>query len=96
MTERNKEYGLDVSSRHVSRKIPLLSKNSKARFSYANTHKSKDVQFWKRILFTVKIKINQIVSDEKTFVHREKSQTFNYRYTLKAVEHGGGNLNVLG
>lgn len=110
MAEVNEEFGVDVSSRlirrrlndaglfgRVSRKKPLLSKkNIKARLTFAKTHKNKNVQFWKRVLWSDETKVNRIGPDGKTFVHRPKCQAYNHRYTLKTVKHGGGNLMVWG
>lgn len=104
------ELGLVVSSKFVrrrlnenkifgriSRKKPLLSKkNIKARLSFARRHLFEKTEFWKRVLFTDETKINRIGPDGKTYVHREKNQETNPRYTKSTVKHGGGNLKVWG
>lgn len=108
--EINSDFGLNLSDRLIrrrlndaqlfgraSRKKPLLSKkNISNRLLFARTHKSKDLSFWKKILWSDETKVNRMGPDGRVFVHRPKRQALNPRYTQKTVKHGGGSIMVWG
>ena len=108
--EINSQFGINLSDRLIrrrlndaqlfgraSRKKPLLSKKNIAkRLLFARTHKSKDLSFWKKILWSDETKVNRMGPDGRVFVHRPKRQALNPRYTQKTVKHGGGSIMVWG
>lgn len=110
VNEINAEFNLNLSDRLVrrrlndaqlfgrsSRKKPLLSKKNIAkRLVFARTHRSRDLPFWKKILWSDETKVNRMGPDGRVIVHRPKRQALNPRYTQKTVKHGGGSIMVWG
>lgn len=81
----------------IARQKPLVSKrNLKRRLQFAREHCSKDISWWKNIVWSDESKFNLFGSDKKVYVRRGINQEFNPKYTLKTVKHGGGNIVVWG
>ena len=88
---KNKLFG------RVARKKPLVSKcNLVSRLKFAKQHVHKDLCFWQNVLWTDESKFNLFGSDGKQYVRCPQNQELSPRYTLKTVNHGGGNVIVWG
>ena len=59
-------------------------------------YENKDMDFWKRILWSDESKFNLFGTDGKVMVWREPREEFQPACTVPTVEHGGGNVKVWG
>jgi transposase len=81
----------------VLRKKPFVSaKNKRARIKFAKEHISKDMSFWRNILFSDESKFNFHGSDGRIFVWRKPNEEFAPECTKGTVKYGGGNVKVWG
>lgn len=78
-------------------KKPLISeKNRKLRLEFAQKHFEKDMDFWKRVLFTDESKYNIFGSDGRDKVWRKKNTAMEPKNLVATVKHGGGSVMVWG
>ena len=90
------ELSIDVSD-STPRKKPLISeKNRTLRLQFAREHLDKDMDFWKRVLFTDESKFNIFGSDGRAKVWRKDKTALHPKNLLCTVKHGGGSVMVWG
>ena len=81
----------------IARKKPFVrSQNRKKRIDFCKKYGSKNIDFWKKVLWSDETKVNLFGSDGKNYVRRPKNQEINPRYTIKTVKHGGCSLMAWG
>ncbi|GBP03423.1 Transposable element Tcb1 transposase [Eumeta japonica] len=81
----------------VARKKPLISaKNRKLRLEFARAHLNKDVDFWKRVIFTDESKFNVFGNDGRSKVWRKPNTALDPQNIIPTVKHGGGSVMVWG
>lgn len=81
----------------VPRRKPLISeKNRRLRLEFAKTYLNKDINFWKRVLFTDESKFNLFGNDGRGKVWRKKNAALEPKNVVPTVKHGGGNVMAWG
>lgn len=81
----------------VARKKPLISKKNKInRLKFAREYQSKDLSFWKTVLFADESKFNLFRSDGRSYVWRKPNEELRERNLRPTVKHGGGSIMVWG
>jgi len=82
---------------YYARMKPFINKkNQRKRLNFARLHVSKDISFWKKVLWSDESKFNVFGSDGRKRVWREKNQALRPRYLSATVKHGGGSAMVWG
>jgi transposase len=81
----------------VARKKPWISKvNRGKRLDFVKTHRNKDMDFWKSVIFTDESKFNLFGSDGRAMVWRQPNTELDPKNTTPTVKHGGGSVMVWG
>ena len=76
----------------TKKKVPMLKKTHwEQRLHFAKYHQNWTVEDWKRVLWSDKTEINQIGSDGKVYVWKERGEQLSDWTTSPTVKHGGGN-----
>lgn len=100
----------DVSESTVSRRLrevglfgrvgvkkPLISKkNKKATLEFTTEHQSWTVEDWKKVLFSDETKICLFGNFGRRYVRRPKGSSYDSRYQIPTVKHGGGSIRCYG
>jgi transposase len=95
-TVRNRIRETGLKGRIARKKTFISLKNKKARVKFGKEHISKDLSFWKTILFSDESKFNLHGSDGKGYVWRKVGEELNPKCMKGTVKHGGGNVKVWG
>lgn len=81
----------------VPRKKPFISKiNQKRRLIFANKYKSKDISFWKNVLFSDESKFEIFGKKKPSKIWRGKTEAFLEKNVITTIKHGGGSVMVWG
>lgn len=89
-TIRNVLHDHGFKSRLARKKLLISAKNRKLRLDFAKTHLDKDMDFWKRDLFTDESKYNIFGSDGRTKVWKKPKTALDLKNIIPTVKHGGG------
>ncbi|KAL2099419.1 hypothetical protein ACEWY4_005899 [Coilia grayii] len=82
---------------HSARRKPLLQmKHKKARLEFANAHRGKDVNFWRRVLWSDETKFELFGHNDHCYVWRNKGEACKPENTKPTVKHGGGSIMLWG
>jgi hypothetical protein len=75
----------------TKKKVPMLKKTHRQkRLEFAHYHENWTVEDFKRVLWSDETKINQIGSDGRVYVWKERGEPISNRTTTPTVKHGGG------
>ena len=90
---RLEEVGLKARS---SRKVPLLTERHKTNcLKFAKEHMVRPIMKWRNILWTDETKIVRFGSKgRRQYVRRPPCTEYRKQYTVKTVNHAGGNIMV--
>jgi len=81
----------------TARKKPFLTaRHMKARLRFAQQHKDKPLEFWRKILWSDESKFNLVSSDGPTKVWRRQGEAYKLSCMRGTVKFGGGNVMVWG
>ncbi|RWR98947.1 transposase-like protein [Dinothrombium tinctorium] len=81
----------------TARKKPFISDvNKKKRIKWARDHLQKDLEFWKRVIWSDESKFNFFAPDGNMKVWRKKGEALKKECLRPTVKHGGGNVMVWG
>ena len=95
-TVRRRLYEIGFYGR-VARKRPYVNKASRIKhLNYVKMYENKDMDFWKRVLWSDESKFNLFGTDGKVMVWRAPKEEFQPACTVPTVKHGGGNVKVWG
>ena len=76
-----------------ARKKPLLQqRHRKARLKFARDHQSKDLTFWKHVLWSDKTKLELFGHDHQRYVCRKEGEAFHSNKTIPTVKHKGDSI----
>lgn len=79
----------------VPLKKPFINeKNQISRLNFAKTHISKDLNFWKTVIFSDESKFNIFGSDGRSYVWRKPNTQLQLKNLRATVKHGGGGVMV--
>lgn len=95
-TVQNAVHEAGYNSR-VPRKKPFISKvNQRKRIDFANEYLNKNMNFWKKVIFSDESKFNIFHCDGRISVWRRPNTELNKENLLPTVKHGGGGVMVWG
>ena len=81
----------------IARKKPYISKiNRLKRLAFAKEYATKDISFWRTVLFSDESKFNIFGNDGKQIVWRKPNTALNKENLTPTVKHGGGNVMIWG
>ena len=88
---------LDGLKAAIPKNVPYISdKNKKMRLEFAKKYIIKPKSFWKRVVWSDKIKLNLFGSDGCTWVWKRKGESLNNDCVRKTIKHNGGNIMLWG
>lgn len=95
-TIRRTLHQVGLHGRRPRRKPLLKLVHKHARLRFAETHKSKPMNYWQHILWSDETKINLFGSDGVQFVWRRPDEQYQDKCVIPTVKHGGGSVLVWG
>jgi hypothetical protein len=79
------------------RSKPLLQKiHRKQRLNYAKCYISEPLSFFNKILWTDETNIQLFPNNGPLYVWRPSGKTYDDKYTMPTIKHGGGSIMILG
>ena len=79
----------------VASRRPYVNKANRIKhLNYAEMYENKDMDFWKRVLWSDESKLNLFGIDGKIMVWHAPKKGFPSACTVPTVKHGGGNVKV--
>lgn len=95
-TIRNVLHQNDFKNSFAKKKPLISKKNQKKRLDFARLHASKDISFWKSILWSDESRYKVFGSDGRLRVWRKPLQSLKMQNLNPTVKHGGGSCMVWG
>lgn len=86
-TVRRRLIAVGLRARRPKKKPLLTSKMRKARLAWAKEHESKDLEFWKSVIFSDESRFNVGRNDAVQYVRRRSGEAYKQRCLVPTVKH---------
>lgn len=86
----------EFQSRTARKKPFLTTRHMRARYQFAQRHKDKPPEFWRKILWSDESKFNLVSSDGPIKVWRKPGEEYKLSCARGTVKFGGGNVMIWG